>query len=469
MISHDPFSHCMSARPYYYDFLSEQTRGSIPESTLEHIIQCMDCQGEIDRLKTLFERLDRKESSRPSHRDSTIGALLTLHFAHIDEQVKCSTAKLFLASLADPVLQIRILTPITKHIDTCRACRDDLLSLQEMHLTHQQLCRLGRLLVDELAGETADRPSRPQARSAIDSPEPIVWHEAVCDIARRPDSGVVTRFTLHEQLDKSIGLESSDKCVDRPIDVQVLDQEQDAETAGLSSPPAQRGLILNVKRHIKPIIAAAAVILIGFALIFGISATIAVDPDRIYGAVEKAGNVHVTSFNAGETKPKLDMWVSRSLRMYMVKVGQELTLWDFRAGTKKIRSSHNVAPKAVPLTEADAEIARRRIDRPLGIPPYDNLLNVPAGAKWNRVADDAVQSDTPDRKVYDVTWTRRDSRNNDILEKCRVFVDPETKLVQKAQYYSKHNRDTDYVLRTELVVEYLSDDEMKTAIGEAFP
>jgi hypothetical protein len=155
----------------------------------------------------------------------------------------------------------------------------------------------------------------------------------------------------------------------------------------------------------------------------------------------------------------------------MVKVRQEVTLWDFRAETKKIRSSHNVAPKAVPFTQADVEIARRRIDRPLGIPPYQNVLDVPAGAKWNRVADDAVQSDTPDRKVYDVTWTdtRRSTRNREILEKCRVFVDPETKLVQKAQYYSKGHRDTDYVLWGELVVEYPSDEDMKTAIEEAFP
>ena len=159
MISQNPSSNCMSARPYYYDFLNEQTRASIPESTLEHITQCTDCQNEVDRLKTLFEHLDQKESSGPSQRDLAISGLLKLHFSHIDKEVTCGTAKLFLSSLADPVLQIRTLTPITKHIDRCRACRDDILSLQEMNLTHEQLCHLGRLLASELAEEIADGAS----------------------------------------------------------------------------------------------------------------------------------------------------------------------------------------------------------------------------------------------------------------------------------------------------------------------
>jgi hypothetical protein len=181
----------MNSRLYYYDFLSEETRGGIPESALEHMTQCLNCQDEIDRLKALFERVDERIASEQSRKDSAISTLLRLHFAYVGEPVRCSTVKPFLASLADPVLQIRIPTPITMHLDECRACRDDLLELRNLHLTHKQLCRLGRLLGDE---PTEDAVSCSQARATIgavvsmafcDTDAEILKHLCTCPDCRR--------------------------------------------------------------------------------------------------------------------------------------------------------------------------------------------------------------------------------------------------------------------------------------------
>ncbi|MEA3224946.1 MAG: hypothetical protein U9Q07_03280 [Planctomycetota bacterium] len=149
---------------------------------LEHIIRCVDCQDEIDRLRTLFERLDKEKPRRPSRRDSAVATLLQLHFGYVNQPVTCSTARLFLASMADPALQIRIPTPITKHIDECRVCRDDLLSLQDLHITELQLSRLSQLLADESSKDVADTVSCYQAQTAIGSVGSMAFHETNAEV-----------------------------------------------------------------------------------------------------------------------------------------------------------------------------------------------------------------------------------------------------------------------------------------------
>jgi len=174
MIAPNPHSNCMDARVYYYDFLREETRKGIPQGAFEHMAQCGDCQVEMDRLKAVLERLDNKIDNAQSLKNTAIGTLLKLHFAYIGEPVTCETVKPFLPPLADPALQIRTPTPITAHIDRCRACSDDLATLRGLRLTHKQLCHLGQLLADKATG---DDISCSQAQDAIPSVVSMVLSE----------------------------------------------------------------------------------------------------------------------------------------------------------------------------------------------------------------------------------------------------------------------------------------------------
>jgi hypothetical protein len=151
MIAHNLDINCTNARLYYYDFLSGETREGIPNGALQHIKQCRNCQTEIDRLNDLLGKVDEEFGTEQSRKDLAISTLLRLHFEYIGEPVKCNTVKPFLASLADPALQIRIPTPITTHVDKCSSCRDDLKTLMDLHLPHNYLCRLGQLLADKPA------------------------------------------------------------------------------------------------------------------------------------------------------------------------------------------------------------------------------------------------------------------------------------------------------------------------------
>jgi len=181
MISHNPDLNCTNARLYYYDFLSKETRGGIPEGAVQHIMQCRNCQTEMDSLKDLLVQADERFENEQSRKDSAISTLLRLHFEYIGEPVKCDTVKPFLASLADPVLKIRIPTPITTHIDKCKACRDDLLTLLDLHLPHKYLCRLGQLLAEK---PVEDEFSCSQAQAAIPAVVSMAFHETNAEILK---------------------------------------------------------------------------------------------------------------------------------------------------------------------------------------------------------------------------------------------------------------------------------------------
>ena len=61
MIVFNPDSLCKQAELYYYDFLSGESRGLIPEVIINHIEQCQYCREQINRLKAVLSQADRAE------------------------------------------------------------------------------------------------------------------------------------------------------------------------------------------------------------------------------------------------------------------------------------------------------------------------------------------------------------------------------------------------------------------------
>ncbi|NQT03750.1 MAG: hypothetical protein HQ580_17105, partial [Planctomycetes bacterium] len=107
---------CEEAKLYYYDCLCNESHGIIPESISDHIEQCQHCQEQIGQLTAVLSQTDGMESGQRQV-NSAITTMLELHFAYIGKRVTCKTVRPFLPGLLDPALEIRILTPITAHLD----------------------------------------------------------------------------------------------------------------------------------------------------------------------------------------------------------------------------------------------------------------------------------------------------------------------------------------------------------------
>lgn len=554
MISHNPYSNCTTARLYYYDFLSEQTRESIPESTLDHIAECWDCQAEIDRLEMMLAYADQSTEREQSWKDSAVSTLLKLHFTYIGDPVQCNMVKPFLASLVDPVLQIRIPTPITRHIEKCRACSDALMSLRELRLTHTQLCHLGRLLADEPA---EGKISCSQARAAVpavasmafqqtnpeilkhvcacadcrkqlylrretnrqkllrsETPQNKFFCEAVCAsdiydcvfpygldpandrcaefrkpliahlqscptclakmqelhcmvsrIAERAESGVVTVYHLDEPAQVRPLGGSVEIAAGTPAKVEENNGHGDiTRTIDFVARLKRTVSAPSAKHLLKTGLAAAAIILIGLALLLNAPAAKAITLDTIFGAVENVRSVYIANFAGHGTEPTLERWVSDRLNTYLVKKESEWALSDIGAGVRKKKNSRTGVSEEVRLNEDELASLKKIMSFTLDFMPFQKRSDVPANAQWNRVTDAAVQSEVPGTEVYDLTWTGSTSNNSPVHYRWRAFVDPRTNLPRRSELYQKRSVDDEYRLASVKQIKYITDAEIEAVI-----
>ncbi|MFC1793532.1 hypothetical protein ACFL3Q_08110 [Planctomycetota bacterium] len=550
MISHNPVINCANARLYYYDFLSKETREGIPEDAVQHIKQCRNCQTEMDGLKNLLVKVDEKLESEQSRKDSAITTLLRLHFEYIGEPVKCETVKPFLASLADPVLQIRIPTPITTHLDKCKACCDDLQMLLELKLPHKYLCRLGQILADK---PTEYECSCPQAQAAIPAVVSMAFketnaeilkhlctcpncrkklylhrgsvrkklllngeyqngfpceslsaaeiydyclpygidpaddqyvefqksltshlrkcpkclakmqqlHRTITDIAERAESEIITIYEIDES-EHYAGFPAASEMAGAEDNVYI----EQPKTINLTAKLSQKAAALNMKPLLKAGLAAAAVIAIGLALLLNSPAAKAVTLDQVYRAVEKVKNVYISKFGPDKAEPIQEMWVSRSLNIYMISNTSEgLVLLETAKKHKRTKQPGRASMEVKLLSDVDCAEIEKTMGGYLDLLPSD----VPKDANWSRVADDDLRATEESSEVYELTWTDKTYGGIPEFQKRLYFVDPETGLPNKVELYMQSSTAGEYTLQSERIVKRLSDDEIRSAVKKVFP
>jgi len=529
MISHNPEPNCTNARLYYYDFLSRETREGIPEGALQHIKQCRHCQSEMDGLKDLLVKVDERPESEQGRKDSAISALLRLHFEYISEPVKCDTVKPFLASLADPVLQIRIPTPITTHINKCKACRDDMQKLMELRLPHKYLCRLGQILADK---PIEDEFTCSQVQAAIPAVVSMAFHETNAEILKHlctcPDCRkqlFLYRESIREELlhneptqsgfpcDSISAADIYDYCLPYGIDpaddeyvefkeslashlhrcpkclakiqelhrtisniaeraesrvITIFDIDQAAETNSSSEPEApidiaprlrEKTTALNLKPLLKVGLAAAAVIVIGLALLFNTPAAKAVSFDQICRAIENAKNVYIATFKPSKTEPDQERWISRSLNIYMTKTGEGSVLLDLANKVRRVNGSAETSP----LPNGTITETENLMTGILGLVPFNDLSEMPDNAEWNFIESNSPEA-AKDTKTYELTWSDKPYNDSSIFKKRRFVVDSRTYFPKRTEFYRKRVTDNVYTLESIKIIESLSDEEIKAVI-----
>ena len=164
MVAPGDNSICEQARAFYYDYLCGKGQEANSAEVFAHICSCSFCKAEVDRLKVELKKTEEDVVHSVKESASIAITNLKLHFAYISALVNCRTVKPFLPSLADPALEVGVPTPITVHLDKCQQCSDDLERIQQLKLTHKQLCRLGQLFTEKFG---ADEELCTKAQTAI--------------------------------------------------------------------------------------------------------------------------------------------------------------------------------------------------------------------------------------------------------------------------------------------------------------
>lgn len=186
---------CEEAELYYYDFLFGESRESIPEPIISHILQCKHCQDKLNQLKDTLSHPGGDSESVQTEAHAAVTTTLKLHFAYTGKSVGCEIARPFLPALLDPAITIRIPTPITTHIDNCRKCSDDFDRLRELNLNRKQLRRLSQLFAEK-PGE--DNISCSEAQAVILAVVCMAFHETTGKVLKHLCTCPNCRKSLYE-------------------------------------------------------------------------------------------------------------------------------------------------------------------------------------------------------------------------------------------------------------------------------
>jgi len=474
---------CDIVKPFLPGLLDTALEIRIPTPITTHLDKCRQCSEDLEAIRKLS--LSRKQLRRLSQLFAEKPA---------GSNINCTEAQSAIPSVVSIVFN-ETNAIILKHLCICPDCRGLLYQRREMALRGLPKTNIakGRSLCNKISardffdyvvpyGIDPANDQYAKFRESLTShlrtcPMCLAkmqqLHDTVFAIVERPESEVVTVYHIDESAKAKAVCETEELYAGFPIRVEAMEQkdevkdEQPAPAFNIASALKQKVSTINRKLTVKTIATVAAVILIGFALLLNITSAKAVTIDQICKAIEKVKNVHITSFVPSRKEPIQELWVSRTANTYLLKTEKELVLWDIDDALRKSKQVATGVTDTTPLsTEMTAEV-RDRIGGFLGLVPFADLSIVPKDADWSPVAGESLEA-TGDIEAHDLTWTEKAYDGSEVFRKWRVFVDPETDLPQRTEWYEKPTVDGEYILRSIKVAEYLNDNEMQLVIRGVF-
>jgi hypothetical protein len=218
--------------------------------------------------------------------------------------------------------------------------------------------------------------------------------------------------------------------------------------------------------------AIAAMILLAFALFINIRTERAVNIEKIYGALNRIENIHISKFQAGRTSPDQQVWASQTLgvKLFKTEVANQAqyTLWDTKNRVKMIKFLSSDSVQTEPITrQMLAELEKSAATA--GMVAFSDGNDIPPDAQWSRIDDKAVSAAVAGTQAYDLTWTAKSTGPQAIVyRKWRVFTEDHTGLPKRIEWYSKAVSDDEYVFEKFVVIAYPSEDEIQDIIRNIF-
>jgi len=479
---------CQTAREFLPLLSIPEFEIKIPTPVTAHLDRCMLCTADSARL----ERLNLNTKQR-----STLSRFYTKHiFTESDE---CPHARPHISAIARLDFK-NIPAHILRHVCLCKSCRK-LLSTERLNIIEQLngFERPRDLPCDMIMSPDLFDYSFPFGLDPADDQyamfrESLTRHlrrcpvclDKICklddtihNVALRPESGIITRYNLTpspvtELTDRDRTPEDAmDDYARYGVNVEVSEKHEPplSDAASLKT-PRQTPHPKKLKKFTIP--AAAAVILIVVALfsLLTTSPARAIDLSQLYEAVAKIKNVCISGFGLGhgKAKPIQQIWVSQTLNLELLKSAKEVALLDPETRTTTIKDLRTGSIRTVSLAGDRLVKLQNLITRAFGLVPFDEMTDIPEGARWDRVDDKDIQTIVPGTQVYDLTWSRTSGKFI-MYSKWRVFVDNQTSLPKRTQWYHKTSIGPDsheYRLDTLQIITYPTESEIEDVIRSEF-
>jgi hypothetical protein len=468
---------CETVKPFLPGFLEPALEIKIPTPITAHLDNCQQCRQD---LKTILElNLNSKQLCRLSQ-------LFTEKVAN--DTINCLQAQTAIANVVSMNFN-EVDKEALKHLCVCPDCliklyqhretvRDKFLNIRNKKEPKMFLCQeisasdYFDCVIPYGLDPAADQYAKFRSFfTSHSSTCPICLtkmqqlHRTIFEIAERANSEIVTIYHIEEPAETAGISEADDIYAGFPIKVEITRHEDKTKVEQSDLPvaykPAKKEPATKIKPLVKISIAAAAVLLIGSALLLNISTAKAVTLEGIYKAIEKIKNVHISSFTPDKKDPVQQRWVSRTLNVNMIKTDKESVLWDITNKVKRTKH-YNLSESTDLSTQETAEI-QNTITESLGLLPFNSISDIPKDAQWSRITDRTQE----DIEVYELIWIEKIYEGHSTFKEWRFFIDPETNLPQRVEVYQKADEVSEYSLKYVKIVKYLNDTEMQAIIKEA--
>ena len=253
-------------------------------------------------------------------------------------------------------------------------------------------------------------------------------------------------------------------------DKRILSDSVAALRMGLQQPQGGTWRLILGSRIARPM-AAAAVILIATVLLVSVPEKGSDTVEEFHRTLSGAGNICVSTFEAGQTSPHQQVWTSQSLKVRLFKTGSgdqaRFALWDVPSKVQMTMYLSEVQTE--PLTEERLAELEKSMASLSGATPFADVKDVPERARWNRVNDPAADAVVPGCAVYDLEWLQPATVSEaSIHRRWRLFVDAKTHLPRRVESYAKSESEREYTLEYFVMVTYPSESEIQDIVASTF-
>jgi len=219
--------------------------------------------------------------------------------------------------------------------------------------------------------------------------------------------------------------------------------------------------------------AIAAMILLVFALFVNTRSDEAVGAEKIYAALGRVENIHISTYREGQTNPEQQVWASESLgvKLFKTEIGNQAqyTLWDMKNRVKMIKFLSSNSVRTEPITQLMLAEFEKSATNSSDIVPFSGRSDIPKEARWRRIDDQSEVAPSPGTKAYELNWIDKSTDSQAVLyKKWRVFADDRTSLPKRVEWYSKAGSEDEYGFEKYAVIAYPSEDEIQYIIKDIF-
>jgi hypothetical protein len=298
-------------------------------------------------------------------------------------------------------------------------------------------------------------------------------HNSVYSILKRQESGIVTCFKIDTSAQGPTMSNPADAHKDWPIVVRAFKESREADNIETRNPvaetprnPKQRLSTVSIRPFIKPAAVAAAVLLVAILLLKGPTAK-AINLGQIYKALEQIKNVHLIRFVPEKPEPTQEIWISQALNTMLLKTETQWVLRDIKDKSQKSRDLNTGSIKFVELNDDTLAKVRQTMNTPWDLLPFDDISALPKDAKWQKVSGKNIDTPISNTEVYDLMWMEKSLCGSIVYIKWRGYVDTETTLLRRAEWWQRCIKEEGYQLSTVTNVTYPSTAEIRAVIKDA--